>query len=278
MLEERLRAAAERVEALGYAPIYVSLHGSQNYGLAIHTDEYHSDYDFKCVVLPSLWDLVEGKRPASLTIETENGQIDIKDIRIFCDALERMNPAYLESLATENHLILPGGEKMESICALVPLLMAQRGNVFARACEGLFEDKAKRMRHDSPAVHEKIVRFGYDGKQAHHMLRLLLQLEAFEKSGVFRLEAPESERALLTRLKLNEIPLEEAGGMIAGWRARLKAVRERIEGKCGEPKKDAYMEIVGLSRTMIFDHCRKPDRQLSGKVCEHTGRREVYEI
>ena len=257
MYEKRMHAAAERVSALGYSPVYVSLHGSQNYGLEVHTDEYKSDYDFKCIVLPSLWDLIEGRKPASLTIEIKEGQIDIKDIRVFCDALVRMNPAYLESIATKYHLMLPEGDRMTEIRAFLPQLMAQRGAVFARACEGLFEDKAKRMSHDSPAVHEKIVRFGYDGKQAHHMLRLLLLLEAFEREGVFQLKAPEAEREQLLQLKLNAIPREEAIERIAGWRARLQAVRARIEGKYGEPKSDAYLEIVRISREIMFDHCRK---------------------
>lgn len=257
MFEERLRAAADQVAAMGHFPVYVSLHGSQNYGLAVHTQEYQSDYDFKCVVLPSLSDLVEGKRPASLTIETQSGQIDIKDIRVLCDALERMNPAYLESIATAHHGILPDGERMDQIRAALPRLMAQRAGVFARSCEGLFEDKAKRMRHDSPAVHEKIMRYGYDGKQAHHMLRLLLLLEEFEESGAMRLEAPKAAREELTQLKLNRIPLEDAEARIAGWRARMRAVRGRIEEKCGEPKTDAHDEIVRFSREMMMDHCRK---------------------
>lgn len=257
MFEERLRAAADHVAALGYAPVYVSLHGSQNYELSICTDEYQSDYDFKCIVLPSLWDLVEGKKPASLTVETGEGQIDIKDIRLLCDALERMNPAYLESIATAYHRILPGGEGMAQIRAALPRLMAQRAGVFAKSCEGLFEDKAKRMYHDSPAAHERIVRYGYDGKQAHHMLRLLLLLEEFEESGALRLEAPKAAREELTQLKLNRIPLEDAEARIAGWRARMHAVRRRIEEECGEPKKDAHDEIVRLSREMMLDHCRK---------------------
>ncbi len=257
MLEERLRAAADHVTALGYFPVYVSLHGSQNYGLSVHTDKYQSDYDFKCIVLPNLWDLVEGKKPASLTIDTDEGQIDIKDIRVFCDAIERMNPAYLESITTEHHLILPDGEGMDEIRLCMPQLMTQRAAIFARACEGLFEDKAKRMCHDSPAVHEKIVRFGYDGKQAHHMLRLLLQLEEFERSGAFRLDAPMAARAELTQLKLGGVSLEQAMERIAGWRIRMHAARRRIEEKYGEPKKEACDEIVGISRKMMFDHCRK---------------------
>ena len=71
MFEERLRRAAQIAADQGYGTVYVSLHGSQNYALAICEADYQSDYDFKCIVLPSLWDLVEGRKPASLTIETD---------------------------------------------------------------------------------------------------------------------------------------------------------------------------------------------------------------
>lgn len=260
MFDERLKNAARYVSAQEYAPVYVSLHGSQNYGLAIHTDNYQSDYDFKCIVLPSLWDLVEGKKPASMTVETEDGQIDIKDIRVFCDALERMNPAYLESLATGYHLILPGGEMMEEIRTLLPELMSQRAARFAQACIGLFEDKSKRMCHDSPAVHDRIGQYGYDGKQPHHMYRLLLLLQGFERTGQMLLNAPQKERALLTKLKLNEIPLAEVQTMIPEWREALGTVRARIEEKYGEPKTGALEQIVRLSREMMHAHCLKERR------------------
>ena len=255
MFEERLENAARYVSAQGFVPAYVSLHGSQNYGLDIYTDDYQSDFDFKCIVLPSLWDLVKGKRPASLTVETGEGQMDIKDIRIFCDALERMNPAYLESLATQNHLALEPG--MEAMRACLPRLLYERGGVFARACEGLFEDKAKRMQHDCPAAHEKIIRFGYDGKQAHHMYRLKLLLEDFERTGEMRLTAPQGEHALLTALKLNQIPLDDVLAMIPGWRKALRAAYGRIEEKYGAPKRDALEEIVRISQEMIYAHCVK---------------------
>lgn len=255
MINSKLCAAADYVRELGYTPVYVSLHGSQNYGLDMYTDTYQSDYDFKCVVLPSLWNLVEGRKPASLTVDTEDGQIDIKDIRIFTDALERMNPAYLEALATPHHLVLE--PRMEAIRMRMDELMSQRANRFAQACMGLFEEKAKRMCHDCPAAHEKIVRFGYDGKQPHHMYRLLLQLREYEKSRSFCLKAPESERALLMQLKRNEIPLDEVRRMIEGWRAQMQDVSARIKGQYGEPENMAYAEIVRISREIMYAHCLK---------------------
>ena len=255
MFEEKLQTTAAYVASLGYTPIYISLHGSQNYGLDVYTDTYQSDYDFKCIVLPSLWDLVEGKRPASLTAETEDGQIDIKDIRVVCDALERMNPAYLESLATNHALILPGGERMEAIRAQLLELIRQRGARFAQACAGLFEDKAKRMCHDSPAAHDRIIRYGYDGKQAHHMYRLLLLLQEFERTGEMRLEAPQEEKEMLMRLKLNEIPFDQIQKLVPEWRAMIRTAG--ASQKYGEPQTQVLEEIVRLSREMMYEHCVK---------------------
>ena len=257
MLEERLRRAAQIVADRGYFPVYISLHGSQNYGLAIHDADYQSDYDFKCIVLPSLWDLVEGRKPASLTIETGDGQIDVKDIRVFADALERMNPAYLESLASQHRLLLDGGERLKEIRALVLTLMRERAAIFARTCCGLFEDKAQRMCHDSPAVHERMMKYGYDGKQPHHMYRLLHQMKAFSACGEFVLEAPAAEKDLLLGLKKNGIPLDIVREMISQWRAEIRETRLDIERKYGEPKTDACERIRRIAREMMHAHCLK---------------------
>jgi len=255
MFGNKLRAAADHAASLGYAPVYVSLYGSQNYGLSIDSAEYRSDCDYKCIVLPSLLDLVEERRPASLTVDTTDGQIDIKDIRVFADVLVKMNPSYLECLASEHCMILSGGEGVAEMRALLPQLMAERGAVFARVCCGLFEEKGKQMRHPYPSVADKIERFGYDGKQVHHMLRLLLMLRAFKESGQFCLAAPEAEKKLLTDLKLNRIPLAEARLMVDGWRQEMHALREEIGLFYPEEHHEAAEEIRRIARRMVYDHC-----------------------
>lgn len=254
-METRLRAAAEYAAALGHAPVYVSLFGSQNYGLAVASTEYRSDYDYKCVVLPSLSDLVEERKPVSKTIETPEGQIDIKDIRVFADILCRMNPSYLECLASDAYLALPGGEGMGAMRALLPRLMAERGAMFARVCCGLFEEKGRQMRHPYPSVVDKIARYGYDGKQVHHMYRLLLTLRAFEESGEFRLTVPEGEKPLLTDLKLNRVPLEDAERMIDAWRGEMRMLQEKIAKAHPEQGNAAADEIRRIARQMMYDHC-----------------------
>ena len=144
---------------------------------------------------------------------------------------------------------------MAEIRAQLPALMRERAEGFAKSCCGLFEDKAQRMCHDSPAVYERIAKYGYDGKQPHHMYRLMLQMKTFEESGEFVLEAPEKARELLLRLKKNEIPLKDVREMIPEWRAEIRETRLRIEQKYGEPKKGASDKIRRIAQEMMYAHC-----------------------
>ena len=254
-MKERLCIAAEHAVKHGYTPVYISLYGSQNYGLAVSNASYQSDYDYKCIVLPSLSDLVEERKPASVTLDMKDGQIDIKDIRVFADVVIRMNPAYLECLAAENTLILPGGERFGEMRTLLPQLMKENGAAFARVCCGLFEEKAKQMRHPYPAAAEKIAKYSYDGKQTHHMYRLLLMLRAFMESGQFCLAVPQEEKSLLMDLKLNRIALDEAESMITVWRKEMRLMREEIFRRHSVYGSEAAEEIFRLSRKMVYEHC-----------------------
>lgn len=253
----RLKRAAEHVQSLGYYPAYVALYGSQNYGLVIEAEGHVSDYDFKCVVLPSLRELVDEKDEASLTIDFEGGQIDIKDIRLFSRLIEKMNPAYLECLMTEHYLVLLGGEHVESMRSILPTLFAEQGALFARVCAKLFEEKAKRMCHNSPAQAENIARYGYDLKQVHHMYRLLVTLRVFEQTGRMQLVPPESEKALLLALKRGTYHFDEILKWTEDWRTEIELIETRIAAVYGREKKSAAKHLEVLRKAAIYEHCRR---------------------
>lgn len=254
-IDFKLKQAAVHVRALGYTSAYIAVYGSQNYGLSLDTPAYRSDQDFKCVVLPSLRDLVEGRKPASLTVETNEGQIDIKDIRIFVESVCKMNPAYLECLATEKCLALEHGPCFVEMKALLQELLAQRGAAFAHACQGLFLQKEKQMCHPFPAAMEKIRAYGYDGKQVHHMYRLLLMLQIFARTGEILLIAPQDARALLMDLKLGRIPLQDARTMIETWKPELGAVVSQIEQKYAVIGSTAAEKMTFLMHEAMLAHC-----------------------
>lgn len=257
MIEDKLREAAGHVCRLGYSPMYIAVYGSQNYGLALDTPAYRSDLDFKCVVLPSLRDLVEGRKPTSLTVETGEGQIDIKDIRVFVESVCKMNPAYLECLSTDNCLILEGGACMAGMKMLLPELLVQRAASFARACQGLFMQKEKQMCHPFPAAMEKIRAYGYDGKQVHHMYRLLRMLQVFAYTGEMQLTAPKDARKLLLDLKLGRIALDDARHMIEIWKPEMQAAVAQIAQRYPEHGCDAAKKMIRLAHGAMQAHCRQ---------------------
>ena len=108
---KRLHDAAAFVSERGYRPVYVALFGSQNYGLDVYNEEYSSDFDYKCIVIPTLADLVKNASPTSIVLDYEGGHIDVKDIREYMKTLRRVNPAYVEPLITEYAVSLNEGER-----------------------------------------------------------------------------------------------------------------------------------------------------------------------
>lgn len=255
LIQSNLIRVANKVEEQGYHPVFVSLHGSQNYGLEIFTDEYQSDFDYKCVILPTLWDLVKNSKPVSIVYDFEGGHIDVKDIRVFMDTVIKMNPSYMEMFFTPYSIYLEEGRWIWSMKEIIPYLLSERGMLFAKACYGMFFEKEKAMCHPYPKTVHKIEKWGYDGKQTHHMYRLLLMLRDFEKTGTMILHPPENEVKLLTDLKLNRFTLEEAISMVENWKTEMNEIRARLEEKYKVVKSDAADTMVSMSRNAVFSFC-----------------------
>lgn len=173
-INDNLHLVAGFVTQKGLYPVFVSLHGSQNYGVDIYTAEYQSDFDYKCIVLPNLWNLVENRRPVSMVYDFEGGHVDVKDIRVFIDTVLKMNPSYLEGFLTPYSLVVNDeGKWLGEMGPCIPNLLNERGLLFTKACYGMFMEKKKAMCHPYPTLIHKIEKWGYDGKQVHHMYRLL---------------------------------------------------------------------------------------------------------
>ena len=228
MIMKHLEAAVEKVREMGYTPVYAALYGSQNYGLDVYGEDYQSDYDVKVIVMPTLHDLVFKGSQVSMTIDYEDGQIDVKDVISMTQIIAKMNTQYLEILLTPFYLVFPGGEYMEELRALLPSLLKDRAPIFARAAYGHFQEKLARATRISPSSEARIRKYGYDGKSLHHALRLKLMLEDFEKTERMVLHPPSDQVAYLVRLKKNEIPIEEASAKARLWNDEMVACANRI--------------------------------------------------
>lgn len=250
MIMKHLEMAVEEVRSLGYTPVYAAIYGSQNYGLDTYSDDHQSDYDVQVIVMPSLYDLVFKGASVSRTVEYKGGQIDIKDVVTASTVILKMNPRYLEILLTPFYLTFPGGEYMEEVRSLLPSLLSQRAPLFARALFGCFQEKIGKAQSAAPKSAEKIRKYGYDGKELHHALRLKLMLEDFEKTGRMILHPPAHEIPYLVKLKNNEIPLEEVADLSRLWVDEATALAQRLFS--GTITDEAYDYIMAISRQALY--------------------------
>lgn len=174
MINKRLREHYEHLENLGYEIVFLALQGSQNYELDIYRDDYMSDVDSKAIVLPSFEDFVSSKHPISTTLVMENKEmVDVKDVRVMFDVMKKMNISYIELLYTKYKIINPKYkdivdylfENKEEISKI-------NRNQFLRCLSGMSMEKLKALKHPYPNLIDKINKYGFDGKQLSHLIRL----------------------------------------------------------------------------------------------------------
>jgi hypothetical protein len=68
-MKKELQDAWDYLLSIGYKPYYLAIYGSQNYNLDIYTPEYTSDIDFKCIIIPTLDELIRNSKPLSIVVE-----------------------------------------------------------------------------------------------------------------------------------------------------------------------------------------------------------------
>ena len=178
---KRVQEHYDYLQSLGYEVVCVCLQGSQNYGLDEYSDEYMSDIDTKAIVLPPLDDFIAAAPPVSTVVIMDNNEhAEVKDIRIMFDMFKKANISYIELLFTEFKIINPEwAEFIEPLFANRELISKYNRNQFLRCIAGMAMEKRKALCHPYPNLIEKIEKYGYDGKQLHHCVRLYNFIERF---------------------------------------------------------------------------------------------------
>lgn len=191
----------------------VIVRGSTNYGLDIYSEEYMSDIDVVALVIPSLDDILRGKSMVSHTyVMDDNSHIDVKDIRLMKEMWIKSNPSYLELLSSK--FFLAGDNKYDEYIKKLHDHADDIENInfdrFLSATKGMIMEKRKALCHPYPTIKEKIDKYGWDGKQLSHMLRLLYILEDMLVSNKKYNESIIVDdifiKTLLNMIKLNKIP------------------------------------------------------------------------
>ena len=153
---------------------YLAIQGSQNYDLDIYTDEYKSDVDTKAIVIPSLEEIVMNKKPISTThVLPNNEHLDIKDIRLMFDNFKKQNINFLEILFSKYWIAGDGFDDLVyELRKNKEIIAHYNTNQALRCMAGMSMEKKKALTHPYPTIIDKIEKYGYDGKQLHHIIRM----------------------------------------------------------------------------------------------------------
>lgn len=158
----------------GYEVVCLMLQGSQNYNLDEYSEDYTSDIDSKAIVLPHFRDFVYEKQPISkVEILDNNEHIDVKDIRVMFEMFTKENISYIELLYTKYKIINPKYLLyMQKVFDRRNDIAEINVNQFLRCIVGMSGNKLKALCHRYPTLEEKIDKYGFDGKQLSHCVRL----------------------------------------------------------------------------------------------------------
>ena len=200
-----------KVIELGYHPIYTALYGSQNYDLA--TAE--SDIDTKSIVLPSFEDIVLGRPPVTTTHMFDNGeQCDIKDIREMVKCWRKQNINFLEILFTKYFVINEAyKDELDNLRYNKESVAHYDNYAFLSCARGMALEKQKALMYPYPTIKWKIEKWGYDGKQLSHILRMKDFIERFffdNEPYESCLVSKDNSREKQLRAKRQEYKLSEA--------------------------------------------------------------------
>ena len=161
-------------EALSLFPedriVGVFLQGSQNYGL----DYEGSDIDTKCIVLPTLEDLIFNRKPVSTTHVLPNEEhLDLKDVRLYFQTFRKQNLNFMEILFTKYKIVNPTYEYFWNKLVVNNEMIARYNPVGAvKTMKGIAMEKYHAMEHRYPSKVDLIDSIGYDPKQLHHLFRV----------------------------------------------------------------------------------------------------------
>lgn len=161
-------------EALQYFPeeqiVGVFLQGSQNYEL----DYEGSDVDTKLIVVPSFKDICLNKKPVSTThVRANDEHTDWKDIRLYMETFRKQNLNFLEILFTDFYIINPMyREQWDRLVAAREQIARMNPHRAVKSMKGIAMEKFHAMEHRYPAKIDIIEKYGYDGKQVSHLIRV----------------------------------------------------------------------------------------------------------
>ena len=203
------------VEALEHFPreqiVGCFLQGSQNYGL----DYEGSDIDTKLIVVPNFKDICLNRKPVSTThVRANDEHTDWKDIRLYMETFRKQNLNFLEILFTPYFAINSTywDEWMRLVDARESIA---RMNEFraVKSMKGIALEKYHAMEHRYPTKIDIIDKYGYDGKQVSHLIRVYDYLRRYIEGEPYKdclIPSQELRKLIMDYKMLSVFDLEHA--------------------------------------------------------------------
>lgn len=236
--------ARQYVASLGYNVYYIAVYWSQNYWLETEL----SDVDYKCIIIPTLDDLIRNSKPVSMVLNFDGGQIDVKDIRSYVESAVKCNVNFLEILHTP---FFECSDEYPTIRNMLPELMREMWVFYLKACYGMMLEKYTALRHPYPSTADKIKKFWYDPKQLHHIVRLAILMKRYTEWKFPDFIHIEDEQDRLIAIKRWDIHDSEVDA-IAQYNLEIaKALRDSYTV---EPTFNAKSTFIELSYYIIKNH------------------------
>lgn len=201
-------------EALEHFPedriVGIFYQGSGNYGL----DCESSDVDTKLIVVPSFKDIALARKPVSTThVRANDEHIDFKDIRLYMETFRKQNLNFLEILFTDYWFIncsyYDQWERLMNEREAIARMNPYRA---VKSMKGVAMEKYHAMEHPYPSKLDIIEKYGFDGKQVHHLIRVDDYLTRYIAGESYKdcLKPTEELVPHMMAYKRHEIPLEVA--------------------------------------------------------------------
>lgn len=253
----------EEACSIGHEIFGVFLQGSQNYNLDIYNSEYKSDVDTKAIILPSFDDFCCCKSPISTTHERENKEhIDLKDIRTIFENFKKQNVNFIEILFTD-YFVVPSRyyDYYMQLRNLAERLAHCHPAKTLRAMAGMSMEKKTALCHPYPTIKWKIDKWGYDGKQLHHIIRINDFMKRYIAGVPFAdcLKVTNEElRSCLEKAKLNQFSLKDAIELANGYDNANKKLKDTYIEKYGDAVDETpYNELNDIKIEVLKAHFKR---------------------
>ena len=241
-------------EAKQYFPedriVGIFLQGSQNYDLDLPA----SDVDTKLIVVPTFQDIALNKKPVSTThVRANDEHIDFKDIRLYIETFRKQNLNFLEILFTDYFIVNPLYEvQWNRLVEAREAIAHMNPHRAVKSMKGVALEKYHAMEHRYPTKIDLIEKYGFDGKQVHHLIRVDDYLTRYINGELYKdcLKPSANLVPHMLEYKRHEIPLEVARKEAA---EVLVHVTQAADDFCQQVPEEENVEVRELLQDVSYN-------------------------